>query len=68
MARKDNKLGTETIRISTNPVIRWYLEQLVLTGFFGKTAPEVAERFIAQECKKLVDAGQLQRHPTDGTQ
>jgi hypothetical protein len=63
MARKDNKLGTEIVRIATNPRIKEYLERLVLTGFYGKTASEVAERLLAGEVKRLHDAGQIPPDP-----
>ena len=61
MARKDNKLGTEYVRISTNPVLKGYLEQLVLTGLYGKTASEVAERLVAKEVRRLIAAGDIKK-------
>jgi hypothetical protein len=67
MPRKENKLGTEIIRIATNPQIKAYLELLVLTGFHGKTASEVAERLLAGEVKRLYDAKQIPQAPNEGT-
>ncbi|MFZ1907325.1 MAG: hypothetical protein WAU56_18240 [Steroidobacteraceae bacterium] len=59
MSRKENKLPTENVRISTNPVVKGYLERLVLTGLYGKTAAEVAERLVAQEIRRLIAADEL---------
>ena len=47
------------IRISTNPILKAQLEQLVRTGRYGKNVTEAAERIIAQEIGRLVDAGKL---------
>jgi hypothetical protein len=59
MPRKENSLPTSTTRISTNPVIRGYLEELVLTGLYGKNVAEAAERLITQELRRLIESGVL---------
>ena len=59
MARPENSLGSVEIRISTNPILKAQLEELVKTGRYGKNVTEAAERIIAQEIGRLVDAGKL---------
>jgi hypothetical protein len=59
MARPENSLESVELRISTNPVLKAQLEQLVRTGRYGKNANEAAERIIALEIGRLIDAGKL---------
>jgi hypothetical protein len=59
MARSENTIPTKLTKVSTNPLIREYLEELVLTGLYGKNAAEAAERLVSQELRRLIDAGQL---------
>jgi hypothetical protein len=59
MGRPENSLVSVEIRISTNPIIKAQLEQLVRTGRYGKNHTEAAERIIAQEVGRLVDQGKL---------
>jgi hypothetical protein len=59
MPRPENSLSSVEIRISTNPIIKAHLEQLVKTGRYGKNYTEAAERIIAQEIGRLVDLGKL---------
>jgi hypothetical protein len=63
MSREENKLPTESVRISTNSVIKGYLETLALTGLYGKTASEVAERLVAQEIRRMIATGELPPAP-----
>lgn len=65
MGRKENSLDSVEIRISTNPVLRAQLEELVKTGRYGKNVTEAAERIIAHEIGRLVDTGKL-KDPTRG--
>lgn len=60
MARTRNKLPTRPIKASSNPVIVAYLNDLVLTGRYGKTPTEVAERLIAKAIDELVDKGVIE--------
>lgn len=48
MARKKNKLKTTRITISTNAAAIDLLNKLVLTGLYGKTITEAAERLLMQ--------------------
>jgi hypothetical protein len=59
MARKENSLDSVELRTSTNPVLKAQLEQLVLTGRYGKNWTEAAERLIAEAIGKLIDEGKL---------
>ena len=59
MARKKNQVETVSVTISTTPPIVQYLEGLVLTGLYGKTTPEAAERLIAQRIEQLINQGAL---------
>jgi hypothetical protein len=42
MARPENSLETAELRVSTNPILKEQLEQLVKTGRYGKNATEAA--------------------------
>lgn len=66
MPRSENTIPTKLTKISSNPVIREYLEELVLTGLYGKNAAEAAERLLSQELKRLIDCGQLKPRRYDG--
>lgn len=48
MPRPRNSLRTVQITISTNEQVIKKLEELVRTGFFGKTPAEAAERLITK--------------------
>lgn len=69
MPRHPNTYRTILIKISTTPAIGRYLEDLVGTGLFGKTVPEVAERMVSRGVEALLKDGLLdQRPPTTGKQ
>jgi hypothetical protein len=59
MGRKENSLDSVELRISTNPVLKAQLEQLVSTGRYGKNSTEAAERLIAEALGRLADEGKL---------
>jgi hypothetical protein len=59
--RKPNALDSVPITIATNPVIKQYLDDLALTGLYGKSATEVAERLIAQRIAHLIETAQLKK-------
>ena len=52
MARPRNITDTVRISLSTSPQVRQFLEELAATGFYGKTAAEVAERLLS---RKILD-------------
>lgn len=52
---RPHKLPTRPVKASSNPVIVAYLNDLVLTGRYGKTPTEVAERLIAKAIDELVE-------------
>jgi hypothetical protein len=57
MARPKNILKTVTLTISTNQPLMDNLENLVLSGSFGKSSPEAAERLIAKGIQELLKDG-----------
>jgi len=59
VAKSQNLVTTEQITISTTPQIVLYLEQLVLTGFYGKNHAEAAERLVARGVEHLLQEGTL---------
>ena len=59
MAKSRNLVTTEQITISTTPQIVLYLQQLVLTGLYGKNNAEAAERLVARGVENLVREGTL---------
>jgi hypothetical protein len=63
MARKENALATTELRVSTNPILRAYLEVLVRTGTYGKSATEAAERILGEEIRRLIADGKLTPKP-----
>jgi hypothetical protein len=60
MARTKNKVPTRTIKAASNPVIIDFLEELALKGRYGKTATEVAGRFIEAAVTQLVNDDELE--------
>jgi hypothetical protein len=63
MPKARNILDTEQFTVSTTPQITAYLDQLVLTGFYGKNYAEAAERLIADVLRGFVEAGKLRKLP-----
>lgn len=61
MPRTPNSVPTVTITVSTTPLAREYLDQLVATGLFGKNPAEAAERLIADGIKAQLSEGTLIR-------
>lgn len=61
MAKPRNILQTTQFTVSTTPQVTAYLEQLVLTGFYGKNYAEAAERLIADALEEFVETGKLQK-------
>jgi hypothetical protein len=59
MARKPNSIKTAPITISTTPPIVGYLEELVDTGFYGKTPADAAERLVGNSIQSLIRDGTL---------
>ena len=54
MGRDKNNVETKVLTVSTTPQIVADLEELVSTGYYGKTAAEAADRVIAASLKKIV--------------
>jgi hypothetical protein len=59
MPRKPNSIKTAPITISTTPPIVEYLEDLVDTGFYGKTPADAAERLVGRSIQSLIRDGTL---------
>lgn len=59
--RNRNQLETEQITLSTTPIVVAYLQELVLTGLYGKNHTEAAERVLAATLESMVRAGHLKQ-------
>jgi len=59
MPRSRNEISTVQLTISTTPPVKKHLEQLVVTGLYGKNAAEAAERLVAREIERLIGNGVL---------
>jgi hypothetical protein len=59
MGRNANDISTVQITVSTTPPVKKLLEKLVITGFYGKSAAEAAERIIARQLEQLSKDGKL---------
>ena len=64
MAKQANTIRTVQIRISTTPRVQAYLEQLVLTGLYGKNRADAAERLLSQALSGLINDGTLKPEET----
>ncbi len=54
MPRPKNKIKTEQITISTNAVLCGDLDRVVLTGYYGNSRAEAAERLITEGIRHLI--------------
>jgi hypothetical protein len=61
VARTPNNIATKMIHISTTPKVYEYLEDLVLSGLYGKSPAEAAERLIGRGVEALMRDGSLRR-------
>lgn len=66
MPRRKNKIETKTLTVATTPRVHAQLEALVQTGYFGKSAPEAAERILAETLREMEVEGQLSRLAAGG--
>jgi len=53
------KIETAEIKMVTTKKVRLYLEQLTLTGLYGKSYTEAAERLLTRAIENLVKEGRL---------
>lgn len=61
MPREPNPLPSEQLRITTTRSVLGYLDELVLTGLYGRSRPEAAERLLTRSLEELIDSGTLTR-------
>jgi hypothetical protein len=61
MARPSNIQESVVIRITTTPVVKRYLQQLVDTGTWGKNVADAAERVVSMSLSDMVDNGKLRK-------
>ena len=59
-------LKTKPLTISTNQPLMDNLESLVLSGLFGKSSPEAAERLIAKGIQDLMKEGHFFQNGKNG--
>ena len=59
MPRAENPIATVIVKVSTTEAVKAYLEELVPTGLYGKTVPEVADRLISEGIRRLIASGEL---------
>jgi hypothetical protein len=59
MPKGKNKIATKQITISTNAVLCADLDKVVLTGYYGNTRPEAAERLISEAIRHLIREGTI---------
>jgi hypothetical protein len=59
MPRPKNKIATEQITISTNAVLCGDLDRVVLTGYYGNSRAEAAERLVAEGIRHLIHEGTI---------
>ena len=57
MARPKNTAGTVQITISTTPQVKALLEELALTGFYGKNAADTAHALLKEKIRELQREG-----------
>jgi hypothetical protein len=65
MSRKPKMLPTRRLKYSGNEKIERYLEDLVKTGFFGRSAEEAAERLISQGIDRAIRDGTIKSRPDE---
>jgi len=57
--RKPNRIKTISFQVPASPLVIDYLEELVDTELYGKTAPEVALTLIREGIRRLQAEKQL---------
>ena len=62
MARAQNPVDTEALKISTTPEVRAELDRLVATGLFGKNRSEAAEQLLRERLRQLMLEGWTEAH------
>jgi len=66
MPRVPNAQPTVKITITTSQTIQADLEKVVLTGYFGSTRSEAAERLLAEAIRSLIKEGTIiRKRPTE---
>ena len=59
MPKSPNTIQTVQITISTTEAVQGHLEQLVLTGLYGKNPADAAERVLARSIETMLKDGTL---------
>lgn len=57
MARSRNSADTVLVTVSTTPLIKALLEELVRSGFYGKNGAEAADRLLSEKLRELLEEG-----------
>jgi hypothetical protein len=63
MARQKNPIATKQLKYPGNRLLELYLDDLVRTGFYGRTASEVAERLVSRGIKKAIQDHEIEKRP-----
>jgi hypothetical protein len=61
MARPENTQESVEIRMTTTPLVKRYLQQLVDTGTWGKNVTEAAERVVGRALDDMLERGKLHK-------
>lgn len=61
MPRPQNKIPSETIRVTVPPKVLRYLEDLVLEEVYGPTVSAVANQLIVRQIDEFISQDRLKR-------
>jgi len=64
--RKKNVVDTQRLNISTTVEVVRVLQSLAKTGYFGKTATDVAKIFVDEKVREHIERGWLARSSKGG--
>ena len=65
MSQTTKKLKAKQLRYSGNRIIEQYLEDLVDTGLFGRSAGEATERLVSQGIERAIANNTIKRRNND---
>jgi hypothetical protein len=60
MSRQKNKVDTDILKISTTPIVKAQLTELIMKGWYGKTENEIAGNLLGRQLEQLAKEGILE--------